>query len=129
MSASATCKDCGSVLVLTVNGQTCTKCNVSAQVTIEAGTLVDPGRTRVGESSLPSGPPPGPERIGDYELIEEIAHGGMGVVFKARQVSLDRIVALKMIRGERLANATDIRRFHLEAQAAGRLQHPNIVAI
>ncbi|MBI2925631.1 MAG: protein kinase [Verrucomicrobia bacterium] len=62
-------------------------------------------------------------------MLEEIAHGGMGVVFKARQRSLDRIVAVKMIRSERLARPQDVQRFHLEATAAARLQHPNIVAI
>lgn len=69
------------------------------------------------------------EEFADYDIIEEIAHGGMGVVFKARQKSLNRIVALKMVRGERLVTDEDIRRFYVEARAAAQLHHPNIVAI
>ncbi len=80
--------------------------------------------------SLPHTPPPAQFlRIDGYDILDRLGAGGMGVVFKARHRQLNRIVALKMLAWDSLADSESHRRFQAEAQAVARLQHPNIIQV
>src|ERR1700740_614246 len=77
----------------------------------------------------PAGPLPPLERLGDYRILREIGHGGMGVVYEAEQVSLGRHVALKVLLTHSLLDPKQLQRFQREARSAARLHHTNIVPV
>jgi WD40 repeat protein len=99
-----------------------------SQVRRAAVPLRDPDPPTVGLTE-PAAPGTRVEYFGDYHLLEEVGRGGMGVVYRARQESLNRTVALKMILTGQLATEADVRRFRAEAEAAARLDHPGIVPV
>src|SRR5438105_11259531 len=130
MTAASICPDCGAPLLAEGRRGVCPACFIRQALTtvpLEEGAIQDsPGSIHLLLADGSTAPLPQCE-FGDYELLEEIGHGGMGVIFKARQRSLDRIVAMKLIRSGSLARPGDIARFRTEAAAAARLQHRNIV--
>jgi WD40 repeat protein/predicted Ser/Thr protein kinase len=126
MADKRVCWKCGAQLSDVGAEQLCPGCLLEAGLEASRDGFETLSSNLGGQSPIE---PPFPRSFGDYELLEEIARGGMGIVYKARQASLDRIVALKMLLFGPLAGPEFVQRFRTEASAAASLQHPNIVAI
>jgi WD40 repeat protein/predicted Ser/Thr protein kinase len=126
MATHQTCLKCGAPLAAGAGQDFCPKCLF---LQASAGFQEHAAETPEDESPEISSPFTAKLSFGDYELLEEIGRGGMGVVYRARQRSLDRIVAIKMMAFGPGSSPELVKRFRAEAVSAAALQHPNIVAI
>src|SRR5512140_1707955 len=148
MPVSQICGRCGAELAASTSSGYCPSCLLrEALVDFHGaeGAPESPEPKHPGPRSKPQSQDPEPkdrnqdargpspvvcgQRFGEYELLEKVGQGGMGIVYKAKQIKLDRIVALKLLPFGQFSREEAVQRFRAEATAAAALQHPNIVAI
>jgi predicted Ser/Thr protein kinase len=128
MNATRPCPRCGTDLPANVPDDQCPKCLLEFGIDTQPGPTGNPSNP----ADLPKPPPSVPElapRFPQLEILEFLGRGGMGLVYKARQLTLDRLVALKILPVDRSEERNFAERFTQEARALARLNHPNIVAV
>ena len=122
MSTIRVCSECGSPISESARDAFCPRCLIGLALDAEDETeVVPPSENNFSTSTG--------RVFGNYDVLEQIGQGGMGAVYRARQRTLNRVVALKLMLAGSRATEAEIKRFHTEAKAAATLQHPNVVAI